>query len=172
MGFWDILRRKHKGTEAAVESTAAAGSATAKSAATKTAAAAGGAVAAGTTAAGGAVAAGTTAAVEEQLASKLLGETGDKLSAVLEKLRGADLDDVVKSWIAKDKNKPVSADQVKAALGDDEVKSVATEMGISSDQAAGTIAKILPTLIDKLTPDGLVPDPEALAKKLTGLFKK
>jgi uncharacterized protein YidB (DUF937 family) len=163
MGVWNILKKLYKGAETAAETTAEAAGAAAKSAAAATGAAA--------KAAGGAVSTGA-ASLHEKAVGKLLGDTGDRLSAVLEKLRNADLDDAVKSWIAKGNNKTVTADQVKAALGDEEVKSVATEMGVSSDEAAGTIARILPTIIDKLTPDGLVPDPEAVAKKLTNLWKK
>jgi uncharacterized protein YidB (DUF937 family) len=48
---------------------------------------------------------------------------------------------------------------------------VASKLGVSPDEAAGKIAKVLPGIIDKLTPDGLVPDPGAIANKLTGLFK-
>jgi uncharacterized protein YidB (DUF937 family) len=153
MGPLDALKKLYKRAETAAESTAAAGSAAAK-------------------AAGDAVTAGVATIQEKVITSRLLGDTGDKLSVLLEKLRSANLDDKVKSWISKDKNQAVTPEQVKVALGDAEVKAVASEMGVTSDQAAGTIAKLLPTIIDKLTPDGLVPDPEALARKITGFLKK
>jgi uncharacterized protein YidB (DUF937 family) len=123
----------------------------------------------------GAEVAGTAAAsapaVEESAISSLLGEGGAKLTGLLEKLNVGGLDDTVKSWIGKGENKTVSADQIKAALGSDEIAGVAAKLGVSQDQAAGKIAKLLPGLIDKLTPDGLVPDPEAIAGKVTGLLK-
>jgi uncharacterized protein YidB (DUF937 family) len=78
---------------------------------------------------------------------------------------------MVKSWIGKGENKAISADQVKASLGKDDIVAVASKLGISEEEAAGKIAKVLPGIIDKLTPDGLVPDPSAIANKLTGLFK-
>jgi uncharacterized protein YidB (DUF937 family) len=153
MGTMDIIKKLYRRTGSAAESAAAATGAAAK-------------------AAGNAVSAGLAGIQEKAIASRLLGDTGDKLSGLLEKLRNADLDDTVKSWIAKGSNKAVTPDQVKVALGDAEVKSVANDMGVSSEEAAGTIAKLLPTIIDKLTPDGLVPDPKALAERMTGVFKR
>lgn len=163
MGAWDSIKRIYRRAGDAAESAAAAGGAAVKGAA----AAAGSAA----TAAGGALSRAADAAQETAVA-KLLGKTGDKLSDLLDKLRSADLDDAVKSWIAKGKNKPVTPEQVTAALGQAEVDSVATELGVSSEEAAGTIARTLPTIIDKLTPDGLVPDPEAVAKRMAGVFKR
>jgi uncharacterized protein YidB (DUF937 family) len=109
---------------------------------------------------------------EEGAVSKLLGSGGANLSGLMDKLKLGGLDDLVKSWVGKGENKPVTAEQVKAALGPEEVGAVAKDMGVSEDDAASKIAKLLPGIIDKLTPDGLVPDPDAIAKKLTGLLKK
>jgi uncharacterized protein YidB (DUF937 family) len=117
-------------------------------------------------------AAAKAAALESGAVGSLFGEGGAKLKGLLDKLSASGLDDKVKSWISKGENKPVSAEEVKAALGPEEVGAVAAQMGVSQDEAAGKIAKILPALIDKLTPDGMVPDPDAIAKKLTGLFKR
>jgi uncharacterized protein YidB (DUF937 family) len=102
---------------------------------------------------------------------KLFGEAGEKLSGLMDKLGAGGLDDKVKSWVGKGENEPVTAEQVTAALGTEEVAAVAKDMGVPENEAASKIAKVLPTLIDKLTPDGLVPDPEGLAKKLTGFLK-
>jgi uncharacterized protein YidB (DUF937 family) len=82
------------------------------------------------------------------------------------------LQDKVQSWVGKGANLPVSGDQIKSVLGSDQVSSVATKLGISSDAAAAKIADVLPTIIDRLTPDGVVPDPQALAAGLTGFIKK
>ena len=118
---------------------------------------------------GGAMTAGST---EESAVGSLLGEGGGQLSGLLEKFNAGGLGSTVQSWIGKGANLPVSADQIKAVLGSDQVAAVAGKLGISPDAAAGKIAAVLPGVIDKLTPDGIVPDPEALADKLTGLINK
>ena len=65
----------------------------------------------------------------------------------------------------------MSGDRIKSVLGSDQVASVATKLGISPDAAAAKIADVLPTVIDRVTPDGVVPDPHALAAGLTGFIK-
>lgn len=108
---------------------------------------------------------------EASAISSLLGEGAGGLSGLLGKLGAGGLDDTVKSWVGKGENLPVSAEQIKAALNSDQLEAIATKLGVSKDVAAAKIAEFLPGMIDKLTPDGLVPDPVALAQKLTGLFK-
>jgi uncharacterized protein YidB (DUF937 family) len=161
MGFWDIFKRPSKATEQAAQSAPAAGSAVTAGTATTT------------------EAADTDQNVLEKMfgdewkaVGKLFGDAGEKFSGIMEKLGAGGLDDKLKSWIGKGDNQEVTAEEVKAALGPEEVDNVAKEMGVSSDEAASKLAKLLPTVIDKLTPDGLVPDPDGLAAKLTGLFKK
>jgi uncharacterized protein YidB (DUF937 family) len=64
---------------------------------------------------------------------------------------------LVSSWISTGQNQPISADQVHQALGRDQVNALAAKAGISPDTAASAIAKLLPTIVDKLTPNGQVP---------------
>jgi uncharacterized protein YidB (DUF937 family) len=160
MGLFDFLKRAPQKAEGAATTAAASG----------TAAAQGAAATAGSTAAAGAAAVTGTAA-EESAISGLLGDGGAKLSGLMDKLNVGGLDDVVKSWVGKGENKAVSADQIKSALGSEDIAGVAAKLGVSEDVAADKIAKTLPGIIDKLTPDGLVPDPDSVADKLTGLLK-
>jgi uncharacterized protein YidB (DUF937 family) len=129
-------------------------------------------------AAGGGVAgAGTVpeaagqAGIESTIAG-LLGEGGSSLPAVLDKLHAGGLGQIAQSWVSKGVNLPVSAAQIKSALGSDALQGIASKLGISPDDAANKVAAVLPGVIDKLTPDGVVPDPQALAQKLTGLLKQ
>ena len=62
------------------------------------------------------------------------------------------------SWISSGPNPPISGDQVHQVLGSDQVKALAAKAGISPDVAGTAIAQILPGLVDKLTPNGSVPD--------------
>ncbi len=90
------------------------------------------------------------------------------LDAVLEKFKASGLDDKVQSWISKGKNAALSPDEVKGALGS-ELDSVAAKAGVAKDQAADGIAKALPELVDKLTPDGVVPSQEKVKSELSSI---
>ncbi|MGH9397808.1 MAG: YidB family protein [Terriglobia bacterium] len=61
------------------------------------------------------------------------------------------------SRVGAGQNQPISAEQVQSALGSDKVNDLAAKAGISPDQASAGLAQILPKLIDKLTPEGQIP---------------
>ena len=80
------------------------------------------------------------------------------LTAMVDKFRANGLGDKVNSWIAQGKeNLPITADQVKAALGADYITSFAKKLGIDAAHAADKIAAMLPHAIDAATPDGKLP---------------
>lgn len=65
--------------------------------------------------------------------------------------------DQLDSWVGKGDNQPLSPDQVKQAVPDETLDKVATDAGVSRDEAADRIAQQLPQAVDKLTPEGQVP---------------
>jgi uncharacterized protein YidB (DUF937 family) len=79
------------------------------------------------------------------------------LDGLIGSLTKGGLGNVVDSWISTGKNKSVSTSKLNNALGSDIVSQVASKLGVSNTAAVGMIAKFLPLIIDKLTPDGKVP---------------
>src|SRR5271168_3737347 len=65
---------------------------------------------------------------------------------------------MVSSWVSTGPNPPITSDQIHQVLGSDQVKALAAKAGINPDTAGSAIAALLPTLVDKLTPNGSVPD--------------
>lgn len=78
------------------------------------------------------------------------------LEGLTGKLAQAGLGNIVNSWIGTGKNKSVSASQLNNILGSDMVAQLASKLGVSQGAAASKLAKLLPLIIDKLTPDGKV----------------
>ncbi len=78
---------------------------------------------------------------------------------------------LVSSWVSTGPNPPISADQVHQVLGSDQVKALAAKAGISPDMAGGAIAQLLPGIIDKLTPNGSVPDHSNVMSMVGGLLQ-
>ena len=76
---------------------------------------------------------------------------------LVDKLNQAGMGDVVASWIGSGENLPISADQISGILGSDAVANVARQLGLDPAQAAGQLSQMLPGLIDKLTPNGALP---------------
>jgi uncharacterized protein YidB (DUF937 family) len=93
------------------------------------------------------------------------------LGGLVAKLNQSGLGDVVASWISTGQNQPVSPTQLQAALGDEQVASIAKETGLSTEQTAGGLAELLPQIIDKLTPDGNLPGNNDLLAQAMNVLK-
>jgi Uncharacterized protein conserved in bacteria len=79
------------------------------------------------------------------------------------------------SWVGMGENQPVSSDQIQEALGSDQIRAIATKMGVDPNLASQFLAEYLPKIVDKLTPTGKV-DPtvdhqEGLAALLPSLLQ-
>jgi len=88
------------------------------------------------------------------------------LSGLLEKLKGKGLGEVAASWIGTGENQAVSGEQLSSAIGSDAIAQIATKLGASRDQAAALLAKYLPMVVDRLTPNGKVEEGGMLSKGL------
>ena len=80
------------------------------------------------------------------------------IQGLIKKLTDGGLGGVVNSWISTGKNEPVEPKQLENALGSDMVGKFASKLGISQSEAASHLSESLPTVIDKLTPDGKLPE--------------
>jgi uncharacterized protein YidB (DUF937 family) len=80
------------------------------------------------------------------------------------------LGDVMSSWISTGPNPPISADQLKNVLGSDVLGQFASKAGVPQGQAGSVLASLLPAVIDHLTPNGQVPQTNALEGALGGLL--
>jgi uncharacterized protein YidB (DUF937 family) len=63
----------------------------------------------------------------------------------------------VKSWVGTGPNATISGDELHRVLGADVLQPLAAKLGISSQDLAQKLAQVLPGVVDKLTPDGVVP---------------
>lgn len=106
-------------------------------------------------------------------AASLLGGNGD-LSGLVEKFKQNGLGDIISSWVGTGINLPISADQIQQALGSDTLNKVASQLRLSPEEASSTLSNLLPGIIDKLTPDGKVPEGNIFTKglDLLGMFGK
>lgn len=78
------------------------------------------------------------------------------LDGLVGTLNKGGLGNIVDSWISTGKNKSVSTSQLNNVLSGDIVSQLAAKLGVSNTAAVSMIARFLPQIIDKLTPDGKV----------------
>src|SRR6201985_3437983 len=65
------------------------------------------------------------------------------LSAIVAKLQQAGFGDQVKSWIGNGQDLPITADQLRQALGSDTAKQLAARFNIPLDQLSQVLAQVL-----------------------------
>lgn len=80
------------------------------------------------------------------------------LAGLVQSFQKGGLSEIVNSWVSTGQNLPVSAEQIQSVLGSGQVQGIASQLGISTDQASGQLADLLPQVVDKLTPNGAVPE--------------
>jgi len=91
------------------------------------------------------------------------------LGSVLGALQSKGLGDVVSSWISTGENKSISPQQLQSALGPEKVSQFAKQAGVSGNEASAALAGMLPGLVDKLSPDGKLPDANGI-QSMIGQF--
>jgi uncharacterized protein YidB (DUF937 family) len=64
---------------------------------------------------------------------------------------------VISGWIGTGPNPAVSGAQVVQVIGADRVAAIAAKAGLTEQQVADGISKLLPLVVDHLTPNGAVP---------------
>ena len=101
----------------------------------------------------------------------LIKEHPGGLSGLVQGFHDNGLGSVVSSWVTTGQNLPITADQIQAVLGNERVQQLAAKAGITPDVAKAKLAEILPTLVDKLTPDGKVPESSGLLGAVTSFLK-
>ena len=121
---------------------------------------------------GGAAAGGQPGGGQGALLQAILGLLqGGGLQQLVASFQQKGLGDIIGSWVSTGSNLPISADQVKQALGPEKLGQLAQQTGLDTGTLAGQLSNLLPGLVDKLTPDGNVPQGDALQENLGGLLK-
>jgi uncharacterized protein YidB (DUF937 family) len=93
------------------------------------------------------------------------------LSGLLQTFHDQGLGAVASSWVGTGANQTISAEQIQSVLQDQHIQAFAAKAGVSPDQASSMIAQFLPTVIDKLTPNGQVPQQSNLLEMGMNMLK-
>ena len=94
------------------------------------------------------------------------------LEGIIRSFQQGGLGDIVNSWVANGQNLPVSGEQVESVLGGSALQDLAAQLGVSPQQASGSLADVLPQLIDQMTPNGELPQGGDLLSQGLDLLKK
>ena len=76
------------------------------------------------------------------------------LNGLVAALEKGGLGPQVQSWLGNGTNMPITADQLKAVLGNEQVQEFARHMGLPVDTMLKLLAEHLPNIVDQASPNG------------------
>ena len=94
------------------------------------------------------------------------------LGGLIQMFSNKGLGDAMTSWVSTGENQPVSGEQLTSVFGNNMIQGIAQKLGISGEDVQSGLAALLPQVIDKLTPEGTVPQGDLLAQGLNALKQK
>lgn len=83
------------------------------------------------------------------------------LQGMLGQLQQSGLGAQVSSWLGSGPNEPITASQLQSVLQEEHVASLASSLGISTDQVLEFLSAHLPGVIDAHSPAGVLNEPGA-----------
>ena len=78
------------------------------------------------------------------------------LDGVIAKLNAAGLGETVNSWLGQGANKPITADEIRSALSNEQVRQLAAKLGVPVDQVASVLAQNLPNAVSQASAAGAI----------------
>ena len=92
-----------------------------------------------------------------QMVLTMLQQNGG-IEGLLAKMQQAGYGGQAQSWIGTGQNQPVPPDALSQIFGQGQLADIARQLGVSRDDAAGGLARALPDVVDRMTPDGRIPE--------------
>jgi uncharacterized protein YidB (DUF937 family) len=79
------------------------------------------------------------------------------LSGLMDSAESQGLGHLVQSWVSTGPNQPIAPQQLESILGQDRISQLASRAGVPPAIASAALSRILPMVVDKLTPQGKLP---------------
>jgi len=87
---------------------------------------------------------------------QLLQQNGG-LGGLMGRMQQSGMGDQVQSWIGTGQNQPIAPDALSQIFGQGQLGQIAQQLGMSQQEAAGSMAQMLPELVNEMTPQGQIP---------------
>ena len=80
------------------------------------------------------------------------------LGGLLQSFQQSGHGDIINSWIGSGPNQPIAPDQLHRALGPPAVDNLSRLTGVAAPDLLSELSRVLPSVIDRLTPQGRMPN--------------
>jgi len=98
------------------------------------------------------------AEVATGLLEMLTGGKGGGLGGLVQSFEQAGIGHLIQGWISTGPNPPGTASQIRHGLGQANLQDLSQKLGMSISVLLPLLVQILPALVDKMTPDGRIPE--------------
>src|SRR5262245_8958559 len=94
------------------------------------------------------------------------------LGGLLEQFQRMGYGEQANSWVGTGQNMPISPDVITQVFGRDGLSKIAAQAGLSEAETSHGLSQLLPGVVDKLTPDGQMPDLDMLSQSVADLQRR
>jgi uncharacterized protein YidB (DUF937 family) len=101
---------------------------------------------------------GRTSPSDDKIGTQSPAAISSGLSELVQRFEQGGLGDVIQSWIGSGPNRPIDTDKLHQAIGPETVDRLSQNTGMAKGELLPLIAQMLPTIVDRLTPNQHVPD--------------
>ncbi len=84
-------------------------------------------------------------------------ETQGEIEGLVKQFNSAGLSELIQSWIGTGSNLPINAEQIVQVFSSPVINELAAKINMNTAEASDMAAQYLPKLVDKLTPEGVIP---------------
>ena len=88
------------------------------------------------------------------------------LYSLIDRLTNAGQKETVNSWLGSGPNAPIPPQTLGSALGQTTVSDLARQAGMSEQELLAQLSRVLPGVVDKLTPGGRIPSQTEISEAL------
>lgn len=100
------------------------------------------------------------------------GGNGGGLGGLLEQLQRAGFASEADSWVGRGQNRPLPPDAMGSVFGREGIEEIARRTGFSTDDVSRGLSQLLPEVVDRVTPNGEVPDLDSLSASVEDLARR
>lgn len=99
------------------------------------------------------------------------GGSGRGVIELLQGCREAGLADDVSSWVSAGQNLPISSEQLQQRFGVERLQRLGQSSGVTECEAATSLSRLLPMVVDWLSPEGELAQPRRLEQLVAPLTR-
>jgi uncharacterized protein YidB (DUF937 family) len=88
------------------------------------------------------------------------------LGALLERFQQKGYGEHVQSWVGTGANQPIPPEAVAEVFDGGQLSQIASQAGVSEDEARTGLSELLPQVVDHFTPQGQLPEPNQLLSSM------